>query len=158
MGKPRAKNTRARFTKEVSVMGWIEDPERGVLLVRQAAGPKHWTLPGGKVKRGESLVRALEREVFEETGLRIQVGSLLGALDRHDKDAVTLLFAAVLNGRSSSSGKRQDEIVRAEYQLSLPKKASPSAKYFWSARKGPVKRAPSIPASTHQLPTLTRSS
>jgi antibiotic biosynthesis monooxygenase (ABM) superfamily enzyme len=37
MAKPRAKNTRARFTKEVSVMGWIEDPQRGVLLVRQAA-------------------------------------------------------------------------------------------------------------------------
>src|ERR1700730_13262639 len=142
MPKPRAKNTTARFTKEVSVMGWIEDPDQGVLLVRQATGPKHWTLPGGKVKRG----------VFEETGLQIQVGFLLGALDRHDKDAVTLLFAAVLNGGSSTPGKRQNEIAKAGYQLSLPRKASPSAKYFWSVRKGPVKIAPSIPASTHQLP------
>jgi ADP-ribose pyrophosphatase YjhB (NUDIX family) len=37
-------------TKEVSVMAWIEDPSNGVLLVRQAAGFKFWTLPGGKVK------------------------------------------------------------------------------------------------------------
>jgi 8-oxo-dGTP pyrophosphatase MutT (NUDIX family) len=52
-------------------MAWIEDLANGVLLVRQAAGLKLWTLPGGKVKRDESLVRALKREVREETGLRV---------------------------------------------------------------------------------------
>jgi ADP-ribose pyrophosphatase YjhB (NUDIX family) len=68
-----------------------------VLLVRQAVGLRLWTLPGGKVKRGESLVKALRRELYEETGLRAQIGSLLGVLDRRDKDAITLLFAAVPN-------------------------------------------------------------
>jgi len=40
-------------------MAWIEDPDRRVLLVHQAGGLELWTLPGGKVKRGESLVKAL---------------------------------------------------------------------------------------------------
>jgi ADP-ribose pyrophosphatase YjhB (NUDIX family) len=94
MPKAPAKAHRLRPTKEVSVMAWIEEPVNGVLLVRQAAGLKLWTLPGGKVKRGESLLRALKREVREETGLRVQVGSLLGVFDRRDKDAITFTIRA----------------------------------------------------------------
>jgi len=43
----------------------------------QAAGLKLWMLPGGKVKRGESLVKALK---FKEIRLRVQIGSLLEVL------------------------------------------------------------------------------
>jgi 8-oxo-dGTP pyrophosphatase MutT (NUDIX family) len=39
-------------------MAWIEDEDQKVLLVRQALGLRLWTLPGGKVKRGESLVKS----------------------------------------------------------------------------------------------------
>jgi ADP-ribose pyrophosphatase YjhB (NUDIX family) len=106
------------------------------------------------VKRGESLVKALKREIFEETGLRTQIGSLLGALDRHDKDAITLLFAAVLNKGSIKLKDRQKEIKKVGYQETLPKKASPSVKYFWFARKRLRSKMPKIPASTHQLPPL----
>ena len=134
-------------------MAWIEDEASGILLVRQAAGLKLWTFPGGKVKKGESLIRALKREVREETGLKVQVGSLLGVLDRRDKDAITLLFAAIPESKSSKVKLRQKEITKAAFQNSLPKKASPSAKYFWSARREPSKKPSKIRASTHQLLT-----
>jgi hypothetical protein len=44
--------------------------------------------------------------------------------------------------------------VSADLQASLPKKASPSAKYFWLARRGFVKKVRNIPASTHQFPPI----
>jgi ADP-ribose pyrophosphatase YjhB (NUDIX family) len=141
MPKATTKAPGLRPTKEVSVMAWIEDSAKGVLLVRQAAGLKLWTLPGGKVKRGESLVKALKREVREEPGLRVQIGSLLGVLDRRDKDAITLLFAAVPSKPPGKVKQKQKEIQKAGFQMSLPKKASPSARHFWSARRGPVKKA-----------------
>jgi ADP-ribose pyrophosphatase YjhB (NUDIX family) len=97
MPKAPTKTTRLRPTKEVAIMAWIEDSGHNILLVRQAAGLKLWTLPGGKVKGGESLVKALKREVYEETDLRVRIGSLLGVLHRGDKDAMTLLFAAIPN-------------------------------------------------------------
>jgi hypothetical protein len=77
-----------------------------------------------------------------------------GVLDRRDKDAITLLFAVVLEKGSVRVQQKQKEIKKAGFQKSLPKQASPSAKYFWSARSGPVKKAPKIRASTHQFPVL----
>src|ERR1700759_141646 len=154
MPKPRPKITRTRPTKEVSVMAWFETAGSKVLLVRQALGLRLWTLPGGKVKRGESLVKALRRELYEETGLRAQIGSLLGVLDRRDKDAITLLFAAVPKTSSVKINQNNKEIERADFQTSLPKKASPSAKYFWSARRGRVKKIRKIRAATHQFPPI----
>jgi ADP-ribose pyrophosphatase YjhB (NUDIX family) len=135
-------------------MAWIEDAEQRVLLVRQAVGLRLWTLPGGKVKRGESLVKALRRELYEETGLRVGIGSLLGVLDRRDKDSITLLFAAVPNKAAIKVKQNNKEIKKADFQVSLPDKATPSAKYFWLARRGPVKKTPKIRASTHQFPPI----
>ena len=94
---------------------WVEDLDQSVLLVRQTAGLKLWTLPGGKVKRGESLVKALKREVYEEPGLHVQIGSLLGLLDRRDKDAIRLLFAAAPHNRSSKVKQKQKEIKKASF-------------------------------------------
>ena len=120
-------------------MAWIEDADRSVLLVHQAGGLKFWTLPGGKVKPGESLVKGLKRK---ETGLRVQIGSLLGVLDRQDKDAITLLFAAIPRNQSIVIRLKQSEIKKAAFQAFLPNKASPSAKYFWSIRKSAINSAP----------------
>jgi len=48
-----------------------------ILLVQRAAGSFDaglWELPGGKSNYGEGLGQAVEREVAEETGLRVEIG------------------------------------------------------------------------------------
>lgn len=54
--------------------------DRKVLLVRRARSPAKgfYSLPGGRVEFGESLHRALGREVDEETGLVIDIVGLAG--------------------------------------------------------------------------------
>jgi mutator protein MutT len=67
----------------VGVGAVIVDDER-VLLIRRAHEPLkgEWSLPGGAVELGETLVEALAREVLEETGLRVDVGPVIDVIDR----------------------------------------------------------------------------
>jgi ADP-ribose pyrophosphatase YjhB (NUDIX family) len=55
-----------------------------VLLVRRGTEPLRgeWSIPGGLLERGETLVAAVERELREETGLTVRVVELIEALDR----------------------------------------------------------------------------
>ena len=51
-----------------------------VLVARRARGPALgiWTLPGGVVEAGETLVEALMREIEEETAMQVEPVALAG--------------------------------------------------------------------------------
>ncbi len=55
-----------------------------VLLTRRADNGQ-WCLPGGMVDPGESVIEACEREMLEETGIRIQVVRLVGVYSNPDQ-------------------------------------------------------------------------
>lgn len=62
----------------------VHDAAGRLLLVRRANEPGRgqWSLPGGRVEPGESDASAVARELREETGLEVRVGSLVGSVQR----------------------------------------------------------------------------
>jgi 8-oxo-dGTP diphosphatase len=59
-----------------------------VLLVRRAAPPfkGEWAVPGGRVELGETLSAAAEREVLEETAVRIRAGNPVYTFEHIERD------------------------------------------------------------------------
>ena len=55
-------------------MGAVVRHDNCFLLVKRANQPSRgrWAIPGGKIKLGETLQEAAQREVFEETGVIIR--------------------------------------------------------------------------------------
>ena len=58
--------------------GGIVTNEKNEVLLQLRTDKQLWGLPGGAVEKGESVEQAAKREVIEETGLQVEVVSLLG--------------------------------------------------------------------------------
>ena len=62
----------------------VTDAGGRLLLVQRGHEPEagRWSLPGGRVRPGESDADAVIREVREETGLAVVPGPLVGSVER----------------------------------------------------------------------------
>jgi 8-oxo-dGTP diphosphatase len=62
----------------------VYDEQHRLLVVQRANEPGRglWSLPGGRIEPGEDDPTALTREVAEETGLEVEVGSFVGEVER----------------------------------------------------------------------------
>ena len=93
---------------------------------RRSSG--RWGLPGGFCEWGETTEACCARETLEETGLRVEVGALLGVYSRPDRDPrghnVTVLYdcrpiarrgrrAATTRPRRGGSRRRSSRVSRS---------------------------------------------
>jgi 8-oxo-dGTP diphosphatase len=69
-------------------VGAVATRRDDLLMVRRGHGPGagQWSVPGGRVQRGETLAEAVVRELDEETALAGLCGPLLGWVERIEDD------------------------------------------------------------------------
>ena len=86
-------------------VGAIVVDEDDLLLIRRGHGPAagEWSIPGGRVRQGETLAEAVVRELAEETGLEGVCETLVGWVERIDAEYhfVILDFVVTLLERAA---------------------------------------------------------
>ena len=79
----------------------IFDKDRKKALLTQRTDNGRWCVPGGALEAGESAAEACEREVWEETGLKVRATRLIGVYSNPDQLVVyadgNKAFFVVLN-------------------------------------------------------------
>lgn len=69
-------------------VGAVVFKDERVLLVRRGQPPAQdlWAIPGGRIEIGETMQQAVEREIFEETGITVRALDPVYTFDVIDRD------------------------------------------------------------------------
>jgi len=93
------------------VIELTDHPLRPIVVIERKYLPLGFALPGGFVDVGETVERAAIREALEETGLRIDLGQLLGVYSDPARDArlhtVSVVFMATAKGEPIAADDAQ---------------------------------------------------
>ena len=94
----------------IPCVGAIVTDERGRLLMIQRGhdpGAGLWSIPGGRIEPGETDAQALAREMLEETNLQVEVGNLIGRVQREGLGGTIIDirdYAATVTGGTLRAG------------------------------------------------------
>lgn len=91
-----------------------------ILLVRSPKWANKWTLPGGHIEAGESILEAAMREAEEETGLKLKpvkiltFGELINSKDFH-RPAHFIYFDCVFEVIKGKLKLQKDELTESKW-------------------------------------------
>ncbi len=111
---------------EVSAGGFVlasEAPSRIALIGRKTRGPRlEWCVPKGHLEGTESAEQAAIREIFEETGLEVEILAPLGQVEYEFSGGGKLISKTVhhflmrqIGGRLTVENDPQQEAVDAQW-------------------------------------------
>jgi ADP-ribose pyrophosphatase YjhB (NUDIX family) len=96
--------------------------DRQTVLLTRRSDNGQWCLPGGMIDSGESVAEGCEREVFEETGLKVRVVRLTGIYSNPNRLTIypdgNKAFVVVLNFEVEQVGGKlglSDETTDARF-------------------------------------------
>ena len=94
---------------------WEEERFKGIVLVERRYEPFGYALPGGFVEVGETVEKAVLREVKEETGLDAQIVKLLGVYSESNRDprfhVVSVVFVLDAYGEPKGGDDAKEALV-----------------------------------------------
>ena len=84
-----------------------------IVLIRRGIEPGRgwWAQPGGFLEVDETVNQAAIRETWEETGLLVQPGEIVGLYTRLEATVVTIVFEARIVGGTAAPTREASEIV-----------------------------------------------
>lgn len=90
-------------------VGALVMQDHKVLLVQRKMEPERgkWSIPAGFLDQGEDPQQTAEREVYEETGLRVRIGDLLDVFTNPPQQggaSIFILYSAELLGGEMIAG------------------------------------------------------
>ena len=88
----------SEFARHFIGVGGIVIHDDKALLVKLKYGraQKFWLIPGGFLEAGETLIEGVVREVFEETGMKIEAEGVIGVRTMvRNRDKLTDLYCVV---------------------------------------------------------------
>lgn len=101
------------------ICGSIIEHNDKILMVKEAKDIAYgeWNIPTGKLEKNERLTECAKREVMEETGVKINVKSLIGVYTKpgQKSDTVTAFIFEGENMSGTSLQPEEDEILETKW-------------------------------------------